>query len=136
MRLPPGVAREFHRSIPGYRPTSLTEIPELAAEFGVAAVLIKDESDRLGLPAFKILGASWAVNCALSERSGFDTPAENLTELGERAGAITLVTATDGNHGRALARVAALLGLPARVYVPAGTSQDIIEAIAREGRAN
>jgi diaminopropionate ammonia-lyase len=133
MRLPRGVAREFHRSMPGYRPTPLTEIPELAAELGVAAVLIKDESDRLGLPAFKILGASWAVNCALSERSGFDTPAENLTELGERAGAITLVTATDGNHGRALARIAALLGLPARIYVPAGTSRDTIEAIASEG---
>jgi diaminopropionate ammonia-lyase len=133
MRLPPGVAREFHRSMPDYRPTPLTEIPELAAEFGVAAVLIKDESDRLGLPAFKILGASWAVNCALSERSGFDTPAENLTELGERAGAITLVTATDGNHGRALARVAALLGSPARIYVPAGTYQDTVEAIVSEG---
>ena len=128
-----GVAREFHRSMPGYRPTPLTEIPELAAELSVAAVLIKDESARLGLPAFKILGASWAVNCALSQRSGFDTPAANLTELGERAGAITLVTATDGNHGRALARVAALLGLPARIFVPAGTSRDTIDAISSEG---
>ncbi|HEU4908349.1 MAG TPA: diaminopropionate ammonia-lyase, partial [Propionibacteriaceae bacterium] len=128
-----GVAREFHRSMPGYRPTPFTEIPELAAELGVAAVFIKDESDRLGLPAFKILGASWAVNCALSQRSGFDMPATNLTELRERAGAVTLVTATDGNHGRALARVAALLGLPARIHVPAGTSRDTIEAIASEG---
>jgi diaminopropionate ammonia-lyase len=119
--------------MPGYRPTPLTEIPELAAELSVEAVMIKDESDRLGLPAFKILGASWAVNCALSQRSGFDTPAANLTELGERAGAITLVTATDGNHGRALARVAALLGLPARIFVPAGTSRDSIDAIASEG---
>ena len=119
--------------MPGYRPTPLTEIPELAAELSVAAVLIKDESARLGLPAFKILGASWAVNCALSQRSGFDTPAANLTELGERAGAITLVTATDGNHGRALARVAALLGLPARIFLPAGTSRDTIDAIASEG---
>ena len=25
------------------------------------AVLVKDESSRLGLPAFKVLGASWAV---------------------------------------------------------------------------
>ena len=32
-----------------------------------AAVLVKDESDRLGLPAFKVLGASWAVERALRE---------------------------------------------------------------------
>ena len=48
--------------MPGYRPTPLVELPELAAELGVAAVLVKNESKRLGLPAFKILGASWAVN--------------------------------------------------------------------------
>jgi diaminopropionate ammonia-lyase len=125
--------REFHRSMPGYRATPLAEVPELAAELGVAAVLIKDESDRLGLPAFKILGASWAVNCALSQCSGFDTPTANLTELRERAAPVTLVTATDGNHGRALARIAALLGLAARIYVPAGTSQNTVQAIASEG---
>jgi len=129
----PDVATEFHRSMPGYKPTPLTELPELAAELGVEAVLIKDESDRLGLPAFKILGASWAVNCALSQRSGFDVPAKSLAELRERASPVTLVTATDGNHGRALARVAALLGLPARIYVPAGTSQDTVGTIASEG---
>jgi diaminopropionate ammonia-lyase len=128
-----GAAREFHRSMPGYRPTPLTELPELAAELDVGAVLVKDESDRFGLPAFKILGASWAVNCALSRHSGFDVPARDLTELSERAAPVTLVTATDGNHGRALARVAAMLGLPARIYVPAGTSQETVKAIASEG---
>ena len=121
--------------MPSYRPTPLVELPELAAELGVGAVLVKDESDRLGLPAFKILGASWAVNCALSKRGGFDTPATGLPELRERVGnaAITLVTATDGNHGRAVARMAQLLGLAARVYVPAGTTAKTLEAIADEG---
>jgi diaminopropionate ammonia-lyase len=128
-----GAARQFHRSLPGYRPTPLTELPELAAELGLGTVLVKDESNRLGLPAFKILGASWAVNCALSRSSGFETPARDLTELRERAGPVTLVTATDGNHGRALARIAALLGLPARIYVPAGASQETMQAIADEG---
>jgi diaminopropionate ammonia-lyase len=118
-----------------YRPTPLIELPELAAELGVGAVLVKDESDRLGLPAFKILGASWAVNCALSKRGGFDTPATGLPELRERVGnaAIILVTATDGNHGRAVARMAQLLGLEARVYVPAGTTAKTLKAIADEG---
>jgi diaminopropionate ammonia-lyase len=128
-----GTAREFHRSIPGYRPTPLIELADLAVELGIGAVAVKDESNRLGLPAFKILGASWAVNCALSRYSGFEAPARDLIELRERTSPVTLVTATDGNHGRALARVAALLGLPARIYVPAGTSQDTVQAIAREG---
>jgi diaminopropionate ammonia-lyase len=121
--------------MPSYRATPLVGLPELAAELGVGAVLVKDESDRLGLPAFKILGASWAVNCALSKRGGFDTPATGLPELRERVGnaAITLVTATDGNHGRAVARMAQLLGLAARVYVPAGTAAKTLEAIADEG---
>jgi diaminopropionate ammonia-lyase len=119
--------------MPGYQQTPLVELPELAAEFGVATVFVKDESNRLGLPAFKILGASWAVNCAISQRSGFDRPAASLTELRERCGPVTLVTATDGNHGRALARMAALLGLAARIYVPAGTSQETVKAIASEG---
>src|SRR5215207_746856 len=81
---PEYAAATFHSSMPGYQPTPLVDLPELAAELGVAAVFLKDESDRLGLPAFKILGASWAVNRALSYRSGFDVPAESLTELRER----------------------------------------------------
>jgi diaminopropionate ammonia-lyase len=125
-------AKEFHASMPGYRSTPLLELPELATELGVGALLVKDESDRLGLPAFKILGASWAVNCALSRRSGFDTPAKSLIELRERSAPVTLVTATDGNHGRAVARMAALLGLAARIYVPAGTAEKIVDAIASE----
>ena len=126
-------ATQFHASMPGYRPTPLVDLPELSTELGVRAVFVKDESDRLGLPAFKILGASWAVNCALSQRSGFDEPARSLTELRERSAPVTLVTATDGNHGRALGRMAALLGLAARIYVPAGTPQQTVEAITREG---
>jgi diaminopropionate ammonia-lyase len=126
-------AKDFHASMPGYRTTPLVELPELATELGVGAVLLKDESDRLGLPAFKILGASWAVNCALSQRSGFGAPAKSLIELRERSEPVTLVTATDGNHGRALARMAALLGLAARIYVPAGTAEEIVEAITSEG---
>jgi diaminopropionate ammonia-lyase len=129
----PPKARAFHASMPGYQPTPLVELPELATELGVGAVFVKDESDRLGLPAIKILGASWAVNCALSQRSGFDEPATSLTELRERSAPVTLVTATDGNHGRALGRMAALLGLAARVYVPAGTTQQTVEAISSEG---
>ena len=47
----------------------------MAARLGVAEALVKDESQRLGLPSFKVLGASWAVYRALLERLGA-TPAE------------------------------------------------------------
>ena len=131
----PGPVRAFHATLPGYRPTALVGVPELAAELGVAQVWVKDEADRFGLPAFKILGASWAVNRALSAWTGHDGPAGSLDELRCRvAGSdVTLVTATDGNHGRALARMAHLLGVRARVFVPDGLGSSAVDAIAGEG---
>ncbi|MEA2466185.1 MAG: diaminopropionate ammonia-lyase, partial [Thermoleophilaceae bacterium] len=102
---------------PGYQPTPIHALPELAAELGLGAVLVKDESDRLGLPAFKILGASWAVERALREHPSTST----------------LVAASAGNHGRAVARAAAWRGLRARVYLPARSVSARRDAIAAEG---
>ena len=131
-------AHELHRSMTGYSPTALRELPALAAELGVGRVFVKDESDRLGLPAFKILGASWAVCRAVAQRIGL--PAENITVESLRDGLraagspqLTIVTATDGNHGRAVARMAALLSLRARVYIPGGVGDTAVRAIEAEG---
>ncbi|MCU1380098.1 MAG: threonine dehydratase [Acidimicrobiales bacterium] len=124
-----GVA-EFHRSLPGYAATPLREAPELAAAAGVGRVLVKDEADRMGLPAFKILGASWATYRALLEH--LDLPVG--TPLDDLVGAdVTLATATDGNHGRAVAFMAKRLGIPAKIFVPAGTTDARIDAILGEG---
>jgi len=139
--LPPACAPlAFHRRFPGYEATPLIDVPELAQLLGIGQVLIKDESCRLDLPAFKILGASWAVYRALQARAASpDTIFETWSTLPELAGRLaplkplTLATATDGNHGRAVARVAALLGFTARIFVPAGTAQVRIDAIAGEG---
>lgn len=127
----------FHRRLPAYEPTPLRPAPPLAEALGLGEVWVKDESSRVGLPAFKILGASWAVYRALSERLG-ETPEpwETIEDLAERFAPLrplTLATATDGNHGRAVARMARLLGLRARIFVPAGTAEARIEAIASEG---
>ncbi|GAA3372804.1 diaminopropionate ammonia-lyase [Streptomyces sannanensis] len=115
----PAEVRDFHASLPGYAPTPLTELPSIAAELGVGRVFVKDESFRLGLPAFKALGASWAVHRVLSRRAP-----------GAR---VRLVTATDGNHGRAVARMARLLGQRAHVFVPRGVRPEAMAAIAAEG---
>ena len=126
----------FHRSLPGFAATPLVPLPGEAATLGVARVLVKHERERLGLPSFKIVGAIWAVNVALAQRAGAPAPAA-FTELLALAPALpdgtTLTTATDGNHGRAVAHAARLLGLPARITVPAGTAPARIDAIASEG---
>ncbi len=107
----------FHRALPGYAPTPLVDARTVAEALRVARVWVKDESSRFGLPAFKILGASWAIHRALEERG--DRP--------------RLACATDGNHGRAVARVARQRGLEATVFVPAGMIAARRAAIAAEG---
>lgn len=130
-------ALDFHRKLPGYRPTPLRPAPATAAKLGAGRVWVKDESDRLGLPAFKVLGASWAVYLALRERFGEELAgATSLEELRARLaglGGPRLIAATDGNHGRALARIALWLGLPACIYVPEGMVEARRSAIAGEG---
>jgi diaminopropionate ammonia-lyase len=111
--------RAFHAGLPEYRPTPLTEVPAVAAELGVGRVFVKDESHRMGLAAFKVLGASWAVHQVLSRWSG---PAP-----------VTLVAATDGNHGRAVAWLARRAGQRARAFVPRGVHPAAVAAIAAEG---
>jgi len=51
----------FHRSLAGYRATPLVALPGLAAELGIGALYVKDESHRFGIKAFKALGASYAI---------------------------------------------------------------------------
>ena len=116
---PAAETRAFHARLPGYAPTPLTELPAVAAELGVGRAFAKDESARMGLAAFKVLGASWAVHQVLSRRGV--------------AGPVTLVAATDGNHGRALAWMARLLGQRAHVFVPSGVHPTAVAAIAAEG---
>ena len=125
--------QEFHRSLPGYAVTPLVHAPELAARLGVASVHVKDESHRLSMPSFKILGASWAAFRALCQRVGAEPHSvegiRGLRDLVSGSG-ITLVAATDGNHGRAVARMAGLLGLEAHILVPQDMVPARIEALA------
>ena len=142
-----GEVRAFHGGLPGYAPTPLAEVPALAAELGVGRVFVKDESARLGLPAFKVLGASWAVRQLLASEpggtgtggatsAGPGTAQDTLAGLRSLAAGrpgLAFVTATDGNHGRAVARMARLAGVPAHVFVPAVIQPPVIAAIESEG---
>jgi diaminopropionate ammonia-lyase len=128
---------DFHRRLPEYAVTPLVDASGLAGALGVGRAWVKDESWRLGLPAFKILGASWAVYRALERRSGGSIggwgDAGGLRERLAPLLPMTLAAATDGNHGRAVARMARMLGLGARIFVPADMVAARIEAIESEG---
>ena len=129
-------ALAFHRKLPGYTPTPLVAAPGVAAKLGVMQAWVKDESNRLGLPAYKILGASWAAYRALDERCGPFAPWETLPELAAQLlprGPLTLVAATDSNHGRAVARMAKWLGVGAHILAPRDMAHARRQAIASEG---
>jgi diaminopropionate ammonia-lyase len=125
----------FHRTLPGHAPTPLVELPSRAAGLGTRRLFAKDESARLGLPAFKILGASWGVHRALCERLDLAVADTSLAGLRSMRPDVRLVTATDGNHGRAVAAMARLLGVPADVFVPYGVHPGAAAAIKAEGAA-
>jgi diaminopropionate ammonia-lyase len=117
---PPSSAVEpFHKSLPSYSVTPLHSLPELAKKLGLGHIILKDESYRLGLPAFKILGASWACHKLIASKCNLPLTA-SLKELGSaaREHGIKLVTCTEGNWGRAVARMAKYLQVPATVAVP------------------
>lgn len=122
--------------MPMYAPSPLVDLEPLARALGVGRVLVKDESSRLGLPSFKMLGASWAVCRAVGALDPGGPAPETLDELRRlrpRLGAVTLVTATDGNHGRAVARMARLIGARARVVVPDVVDRTAASLIEQEG---
>lgn len=126
----------FHRRLPAYRPTRLLQLDALAQEAGLEQLWIKDESSRLGLPAFKILGVSWAVYRALLDRLDREPSWQTLGDLCDSFAPLRplcLVSATTGNHGRALARVASLLGFRARIFIPAQAPAERKAAIREEG---
>jgi diaminopropionate ammonia-lyase len=129
----PGV---LHRALPGYAVSPLHAPESLARELGVGAVWLKDESERFRLPAFKALGAWWAGCCALAERLGAPELRTDPAALRARAGELgdlALVCATEGNHGRAVARLARDLGLRADIYVGHHMARARRDAMASEG---
>ncbi|EON63803.1 hypothetical protein W97_03031 [Coniosporium apollinis CBS 100218] len=129
----PAVA-DFHRKLPDYNVTPLVPLPSLAKELGLGHVLVKDESHRFGLPAFKILGASWAVYRAVAAKVDLPptTPLDDLSAAANAHG-VELVSCTEGNWGRAVARMAKYLSIQATVFVSQNMYKTTLNLIAGEG---
>lgn len=124
----------FHRSFPESKTTPLIDLPEVAQELGIGHVYVKDESLRFGLPSFKILGASWGVFRAVCERTGLPSSV-SLEEAGRAArdAGVKLVSCTDGNWGRAVARTAKYLDIGVTVFVPKTMDEATQEKLRSEG---
>ena len=131
-------ARSFTRSVPGYQATPLVDLKNVAAEWKLKGIYVKDESRRFGLRSFKVLGGLFAISNVICHKLGIslhETPfkalakAETLTQTGP----MIFVTATDGNHGRGIAWAAKILGHQAVIFMPKGASPFRVERIRQEG---
>jgi len=132
--------RHFHRSIPGYGSTPLVELKDYAAAYGVKSVLVKDESFRFGLNAFKGAGGVYALTRLICEKLGID-PAEVTLEMlqsspyREEIQKMTFITTTDGNHGKGISWAAGMLGCKSYVFMPKGSVEVRAQAIRDIGGA-
>lgn len=130
----PHLVNDFHKKLPGYSPTKLVSLKQLAEEIGVKEVYLKDETERFGLPSFKILGASWctfkavALELALALDTDIDTVRAACSTCKKQ-----LFTATDGNHGQAVARMGSILGLQVHVFVPKAIDAFSLQRVRDEG---
>jgi diaminopropionate ammonia-lyase len=130
--------RKFHQTFPDYTPTPLARLAHLADMLQIADIWVKDESYRFGLNAFKVLGAIHGLAYLVAHRLKVNAQELcfdllNARSTKERLADTTFVTATDGNHGRAVAWAAQQLGCNAVVYLPKGTSVARYEAIRAHG---
>lgn len=107
---------EFHQGLRKYAPTPLLKLTGLAKSLKVKKIYVKDEARRFGIHAFKILGASYAM----------------YSFLRKYPGKYTFCTATDGNHGRAVAWSARRLKQRAVIFVPGDMVRNRIKNIRKE----
>jgi len=129
--------RKFHDGIPGFEMSPLKSLRKMAKYIGIDGLWVKDESCRLNLNSFKVLGGSYAIYRFIKERlklSGEFTYEEMISgKIKLLTGEITFATATDGNHGRGVAWAANKLGHKSVIYVHKNTSIARIEAIRSYG---
>lgn len=124
---------------PGYVPTPLKSLEALASELELGRVLYKDESGRFNLGSFKVLGAAYAASRVLqrelSRRLGRAVELEAIRagHFAHQVAGITLVSATDGNHGRSLAWGAQRCGAPCRIYIHQEVSEGRAAALSNQG---
>ena len=124
----------------GYAPTPLHRLDGIADELGIGRLWLKDEGPRFGLGSFKALGGAYAVYQFLASlveaRGGYAgaTSAElRAGKFCEIVNQVTVVTATDGNHGKSVAWGAQQFGCACKIYLHGDVSPGRQAAIAAYG---
>jgi diaminopropionate ammonia-lyase len=130
--------RDFHKSFPEYYVTPLYRLERLAENLNIDRLWIKDESCRFGLNAFKVLGSTYAIGkylCQLIGKDIGDISFDKLSSeyINKKLGRMLFVTATDGNHGRAVAWAASRFGHESAVFMPKNSVRIRLENIKKEG---
>lgn len=113
-------------------PTPIWHMPNTAAVLGIAELWIKDESKRSSLDSFKALGAPNALVNLVKKHLPHAEPTRVLNgDYCDELRDFAVITATDGNHGRALAAAAQSAGCPCTIVLHAHVSQEREDAIAQ-----
>ena len=117
----------------GYQPTPLYQLDDIANAISVDKIFYKDEAPRFGLASFKALGGAYAAIRVLQKQIEKQT-GQSVSMADIRDGKyqtecanITLVSATDGNHGRSLSWGCQRYGAPCRIYIHAEVSEERAE---------
>ncbi len=125
-----------HWSLLNPSATPLSDLPDTAAQLNVDRVSVKDESVRSELGSFKALGAPIAlvrlVQRLLPEHR-LDSATLLRGDYRDLVSGLTVISATDGNHGRALAAAARSLGCRCVIVLHSGVSAEREQAIAAYG---
>ena len=127
------------KACPAHKPTPLYALPALAAQLGLGALRVKDESQRFGFGAFKALGGVLAVHDVLASAASeahHATPGFESLMKGEHrdiTAGFVFTTASSGNHGRSVAAGAKLFGNRCVVFLPKFTSAAKEAAIRQRG---
>ena len=116
---------------PAYAPAPLRDVPDLAAESGVATLWIKDESQRMRLGSFKALGGAFAVAQIIADTSGETDLMSEATK--QAAAGMTFVTASAGNHGLSVAAGARVFGAQSAVVLCAAVPEAFSDRIRALG---
>ena len=123
----------------GYTATPLFNLQELAASLALDKLMYKDEGLRFGLGSFKALGGSYAALRVLQRQISnlLDRKVSlrdiRLGKYSKEAAEITMVSATDGNHGRSLAWGCQRFGVPCKIYIHAKVSEERASAMKNFG---
>ena len=116
--------------------TPLWNLPGLAASLQVGQISIKDESVRSPLGSFKALGAPIALVrliLRLWPEHRLDARALITGQYRDLLTHSTVISATDGNHGKALAAAAQTVGCRCVIVLHAHVSVEREQAIAAYG---